>query len=52
MRYITRVILQNSEAQRRFGQPRSAAAYAKELGLMTAEARRDRVNWLMDIFKV
>ena len=52
IRYMSRVILQNKEAQRRFGQPRSAAAYSKELGSMTPEARKDRWNWLMDIYKV
>lgn len=49
---MSRVVLQNHEAQRRFGQPRSAAAYNKELSSMTQEARTDRWNWLMSIYKV
>ena len=52
IRYMSRVVMHNTECSRRFGAVRSQAEYSQELGKLTEEARTDRRKWLINIARV
>jgi len=49
---MSRVIVQNAEAIKSFGMPRSQAAYNSMLSKLSEEARSERRKWLMSILRV
>lgn len=51
IRYMSRVIMCNTECLRRFGSPRSQAAYSSILGNLSEDARKARHTWLMNILQ-
>ena len=52
MRYMSRIIADNTECTRHFGVPRSRAAYQSLLGKLSEESRNMRRKWLMNILQV
>ena len=49
---MSRVIVQNAEAIKSFGMPRTQAAYNSMLSKLSEEARTERRKWLMSILQV
>ncbi|KAL0019791.1 hypothetical protein WJX77_003107 [Trebouxia sp. C0004] len=49
--FMNRVIVQNSEAIKSFGMPRTQAAYNSMLSKLSEEARTERRKWLMSILR-
>ncbi|KAL0050499.1 hypothetical protein WJX82_000833 [Trebouxia sp. C0006] len=51
IRFMSRVIVQNAEAIKSFGMPRTQAAYNSMLSKLSEEARTERRKWLMSILR-
>ena len=48
---MSRVLMCNTECLRRFGNPRSQAAYSSILSSMSKDSRKARRTWLMKILQ-